>query len=93
MAIETFKSFKDYVLLLLMSVLIKLAWDIRTEVSQLHDDSIVKTIDIQVIKQNIVSVDQTSKEKNREQDRRLDKFEAILNDNNLQQKKRTEINY
>lgn len=87
MAIETFKSAKDYVLIGLMSVLIKLAWDIRSEVERLHDDSIVKTIDIQVIRQSIVDIRESQKEGRKEQDKRIQRIEAILNDNHIYQKK------
>ncbi len=83
MAIETFKNAKDYLLIGLMAMVVKIGWDIRDKVEQLHDDSIEKTYEISSVKGSI----ERHEKRNNEQDRRLTRMEAILNDNHLYQKK------
>jgi len=83
MAIETFKNAKDYLLIGLMAMVVKIGWDIRDKVEQLHDDSIEKTYEISNVKGGI----ERHEKKNHEQDERLTRIEAILHDNDVRPKR------
>jgi len=87
MAIETFKSAKDWLLVGMLIYMASMDRDTNKMVQQLHDDNIVKTIEIKDLRDKIAVIDKERKN-DREQDlKRLHRFEAILNDNHIYQKK------
>lgn len=87
MAIETFKSAKDWLLVGLLIYMAGMDRDTNKMVQQLHDDNIVKTIEIKDLKEKIVAIDNEHKEGRKQDQKKLHRFEAILNDNHLYQKK------
>jgi len=87
MAIETFKSAKDWLLVGLLLYMASMGRDTNKMVQQLHDDNITKTFEIKDLRDKIAVIDRERKNDREQDQKRLHRFEAILNDNHIYQKK------
>lgn len=88
MSIKTFPEAKDYILASLIGIQIFQAYDIKREVAKLHDDNIIASHEIESIKEKLNLISSESREKDKEQDSRMNDFEAILNDNHIYPRKK-----